>query len=302
MPDLGRVALPQTKMLAFEEQVVADLVEDPNGGLVVLSSGLSIASIAAALLLHLQHVSGAAEQGGCVLLLSASDSLKAQIRRRLLGLHDLHDVAPDLAAQQRASLYSSGAALFLSPRALAADLLTSRLHPSQVRALLLLSAHRSTETSSDAFIARLLRQCTLLPVYAFSDRPHAMVAGFAKAERTMKSLYVRRLHLWPRFHVLAAADLECAPPDVVDIRVQMTPPMRGIQAAVLAAMDACLKELRRTNKVDVDDLTLDKGLFKSFDEIVRRQLDPIWHTLGKKTKQLVADLRTLRKLLDYLVR
>lgn len=43
-------------------------------------------------------------------------------------------------------------------------------------------------------------------------------------------------------------------------------------------------------------------MFKSFDEIVRRQLDPIWHTLGKKTKQLVSDLKTLRKLLDYLVR
>lgn len=78
--------------------------------------------------------------------------------------------------------------------------------------------------------------------------------------------------------------------------------MKGIQAAVLEAMDACLKELRRTNKVDVEDLTVEKGLFKSFDEIVRQQLDPIWHTIGKKTKQLVSDLRTLRKLLDYLVR
>lgn len=82
----------------------------------------------------------------------------------------------------------------------------------------------------------------------------------------------------------------------------MTPAMKGIQTAVLEAMDACLKELRRTNKVDVEDLTVEKGLFKSFDEIVRRQLDPIWHTIGKKTKQLVSDLKTLRKLLDYLVR
>lgn len=89
---------------------------------------------------------------------------------------------------------------------------------------------------------------------------------------------------------------------MVDVRVPMTGPMRGIQAAVLEAMDACLKELRRTNKVDVEDLTVENGLFKSFDEIVRRQLDPIWHTIGKKTKQLVSDLRTLRKLLDYLVR
>ncbi|AQK60715.1 DNA repair endonuclease UVH1 [Zea mays] len=289
-------------MLAFEQQVLADLVEDPNGGLVVLSSGLPLASLAATLLLHLHQTPGNAAGGGCLLVLSATDTLKARIRRRLQDKLQVHDVPPDLAAQQRATLYASGAALFLSPRALAADLLTSRLLPSRVQALLLLSAHRSTDTSSDAFICRLLRQRNLLPVYAFSDCPHAMVAGFSKAERTMKSLYVRRLHLWPRFHVLAAADLERAPPDVVDVRVPMTPPMRGIQAAVLATMDACLKELRRTNKVDVEDLTVDKGLFKSFDEIVRRQLDPIWHTLGKKTKQLVADLRTLRKLLDYLVR
>jgi DNA excision repair protein ERCC-4 len=89
---------------------------------------------------------------------------------------------------------------------------------------------------------------------------------------------------------------------VVDVRVPMSPAMKGIQVAILEAMDACLKEMKRTNKVDVEDLTVEKGLFKSFDEIVRRQLDPIWHTIGKKTKQLVSDLRTLRKLLDYLVR
>uniref|UniRef100_A0A0E0K7G9 ERCC4 domain-containing protein n=1 Tax=Oryza punctata TaxID=4537 RepID=A0A0E0K7G9_ORYPU len=287
-------------MLPFEEQVVADLLEDPNGGLVVVSCGLPLASLASAVLLQLFHQS---PDDGCFLILSAPEPVKAQIRRRLLNSQlQVHDVAPDLPAHHRVALYASHAALFLSPRALVADLLTSRLLPSRVRALLLLSAHRSSDTSSDAFVARLLRHHHLLPVYAFSDRPHAMVSGFAKAERAMKSLYIRRLHLWPRFHLLAAADLERAPPEVVDVRVPMTHPMRGIQAAILDAMDACLKELRRTNKVDVEDLTVDKGLFKSFDEIVRRQLDPIWHTLGKKTKQLVADLRTLRKLLDYLVR
>lgn len=299
-------------MLPFEEQVAADLLEDPNGGLVVLSSGLPLASLVATLLLHLHHQSSSDSSGvgggGCFLILSATDTLKSQIRRILVQsqLLQVHDVPPDLPANHRRALYSSekgdGVALFLSPRVLAADLLTSHLLPSRVQALLLLSAHRSSDTSSDAFIARLLRQHRLLPVYAFSDRPHAMVAGFAKAERTMKSLYIRRLHLWPRFHVLAAADLERSPPEVIDIRVPMTHPMMGIQASILEAMDACLKELRRTYKVDVEDLTVDKGLFKSFDEIVRRQLDPIWHTLGKKTKQLVADLRTLRKLLDYLLR
>ncbi|CAL5205399.1 unnamed protein product [Lathyrus oleraceus] len=29
-----------------------------------------------------------------------------------------------------------------------------------------------------------------------------MVSGFAKAERTMKCLHIRKLHLWPRFQVV----------------------------------------------------------------------------------------------------
>ncbi|KAL9269910.1 DNA repair endonuclease UVH1-like protein [Drosera capensis] len=129
-----------------------------------------------------------------------------------------------------------------------------------------------------------------------------MVTGFAKAERTMKWLGVKRMCLWPRFQVFVGEELERDPAEVVDVRVGMSGAMRVIQRAIVEAMDACLKEIRKTNKVDVEDLTVENGMFKSFDEIVRRQLDPIWHTLGKKTKQLVADLRMLRKLLDFLVR
>jgi hypothetical protein len=32
--------------------------------------------------------------------------------------------------------------------------------------------------------------------------------------------------------------------------------------------------------------------------MVRRQLDPVWHKVGPKTKQLVSDLATLRQLLQ----
>ena len=78
--------------------------------------------------------------------------------------------------------------------------------------------------------------------------------------------------------------------------------MKGIQSAIIEVMDICLKELRKSNKVDVEYLTVENGLFKSFHEIVRQQLDSIWHIIGRKTKQLVWDLKTLRKLLDYLGR
>ncbi|THU57607.1 hypothetical protein C4D60_Mb03t05300 [Musa balbisiana] len=289
-------------MLPFQGLIVSDLLDDPNGGLVVLSSGLPLPSLVASLLLL--HDASA----GSLLLLSASDTQKSAISAALrrYGQPDLplpFDIPGDLPSHNRTALYASGAALFVTPRVLVADLLTSRVPPSSIAALVVLNAHRLSDTSTEAFIARILRDHSpSSPIHAFSDRPQAMVAGFAKAERIMKSLFVRRLHLWPRFHVLVSTDLERAPPEVLDVRVPMTPAMIGIQAAVLGSMDACLKELRRTNKVDVEDLTVENGLFKSFDEIVRRQLDPIWHTLGKKTKQLVSDLKTLRKLLDYLVR
>ncbi|CAA6669778.1 unnamed protein product [Spirodela intermedia] len=276
-------------MLPFQEQIIAELLDEPGGG-------------------------SSSSPRGTLLILSASEFQKSsvlQCLRRSPDLQSTHgalspvpaEIPGDLPSHHRSSRYTSGAAFFVSPRILIADLLTSRCPPSALAGLIIFNAHQLADTSTESFIVRVVRSANRNAyVRAFTDSPQAMVAGFAKAERTMRWLGVRRLHLWPRFQVQVSSDLEVSPPEVVDVRVPMTGAMRGIQGAILGAMDACLKELRLTNKVDVEDLTVENGLFKSFDEIVRRQLDPIWHTLGMKTKQLVADLRTLRKLADYLVR
>jgi DNA excision repair protein ERCC-4 len=65
--------------------------------------------------------------------------------------------------------------------------------------------------------------------------------------------------------------------------------MAIIYSAISELMDACVKELRKFNRLDTTDLTVSQGLFKSFDEIVRRQLNPIWHTVTPKTKQVVGE-------------
>ncbi|KAL4570555.1 hypothetical protein LXL04_026211 [Taraxacum kok-saghyz] len=292
-------------MVQFHENIIADLLEEPSagGGLVVLSSGLALHKLIAGFL-HLHDT-----YEGTLLILSASPSQKHSILTSLNpnpnneSTKSPSEITSDLPAHQRLSLYSSGNAFFITSRILIVDLLTRRLPTSTVAGIILLNAHSLSETCTEAFIVRILRSSNKnLYVRAFSDKPHAMVSGFAKAERTLKCLYLRKLHLWPRFQVYVSEELERDPPEVVDIRVPMSAYMVGIQKAVIEVMDACLKEMRKTNKVDVEDLTVENGLFKSFDEIVRRQLDPIWHTLGKKTKQLVSDLKTLRKLLDYLVR
>ena len=88
-------------------------------------------------------------------------------------------------------------------------------------------------------------------------------------------------------------------------------------------------QLRGINQsVDVSQLTVENALFKSFDTIVRMQLQPIWHRTSKRTRALCEvrvgprpppppstsstlhpppstlhpqDLVTLRKLLNFLV-
>ncbi|KAH0645798.1 hypothetical protein KY284_033682 [Solanum tuberosum] len=294
-------------MVQFHEHIITELLEDSNGGLVVTSSGLGLHKLISSLFLLHHH------SQGCLLVLSATPPQKSSILRNYEN--DIQsqisgevpnlpsEITSDLPANQRLALYTSGGIFFITTRILIVDLLTHRLPTTAVAGLVILNAHSLSDTSTEAFIVRILRSTNRsLYVHAFSDRPHSMVSGFAKAERTLKCLFVRKLHLWPRFQVYVSQDLERDPPEVVDIRVPMSTYMIGIQKAVIEVMDACLKEMRKTNKVDVEDLTVENGLFKSFDEIVKRQLDPIWHTLGKRTKQLVSDLKTLRKLLDYLVR
>lgn len=55
--------------------------------------------------------------------------------------------------------------------------------------------------------------------------------------------------------------------------------------------------LRERLQLELDDFNVENAYFRSFDVIVRRQLDPVWHKVGPKTKQLVNDLSTLRRLL-----
>ncbi|TXG51234.1 hypothetical protein EZV62_023758 [Acer yangbiense] len=282
-------------VLEFHQHIIAELLEEPNGGLVILSSGLSLPRlIASLLLLH-------SPSQGTLLLLSSSASLKSHL------LHHLpqppSEITADLPSSQRHSLYSSGLVFFITSRILIVDLLNNKIPTSNLAGIVILNTHSLSDSSTETFICRIVKSLNKNAyIRAFSDKPNSMVSGFSKTERIMKSLFVRKLHLWPRFQVNVSEELERDPPLVVDIRVPMTKYMVGIQKAILEVMDACLKEMRKTNKVDVEDLTVENGLFKSFDDIIRRQLDPIWHTLGKKTKQLVSDLKTLRKLLDYLVR
>lgn len=116
----------------------------------------------------------------------------------------------------------------------------------------------------------------------------------------MKSLFLRKVHLWPRFQLNVSENLSQTNNDVIELRQPMTPALDTIQTALVQCMEETLAELRRSNpSLDLGELKLENTFFKSFDRIVRHQLDPIWHNVSFASKQLVGDLKILRQLLTY---
>nr|XP_045584995.1 DNA repair endonuclease XPF-like isoform X2 [Procambarus clarkii]XP_045585004.1 DNA repair endonuclease XPF-like isoform X2 [Procambarus clarkii] len=117
----------------------------------------------------------------------------------------------------------------------------------------------------------------------------------------MRNLFVKKLYLWPRFHMDVTACLEKCKPEVVELHLQMTPPVKQIQMAVLDLITATVQELRRSNStIDTEEFTPENAISKSFEKMLQVQLEPIWHQLSIRTKQLIADLKVLRTILVYL--
>ena len=54
-------------------------------------------------------------------------------------------------------------------------------------------------------------------------------------------------------------------------------------------------------RVDMSDVHVEKSLERNFDATLRRKLDPQWHRIGKKGRQLYNDVRILRRLLAVLL-
>ena len=138
---------------------------------------------------------------------------------------------------------------------------------------------------------------------AFSDNPEPFTTGFAPLASMMRNLFLRKPSLWPRFHVTVAKSLEGRKKaEVIELEVPMTDGMRDIQNAILECVEVSIGELRKADTgLELDDWTLDSALHRSFDIIVRRQLDPIWHRVSYRTRQIVNDLSVLRSILHALL-
>ncbi|KJE97093.1 DNA repair helicase RAD25 [Capsaspora owczarzaki ATCC 30864] len=292
-------------LLEYEREAYAQLLAED--GLCIMARGLGIDRLLQA------FIQQYCDPQVLVLVLGCTPDEEQAMIAELREIARLDGVPEDAAflprvldntvsSAARCDLYMQGGIFFITPRILIVDMLKKRIPIHHITGLLVHRAHKVVDTSTEAFIIRLFRHSNREGfIKAFSSAPEAFLPGFMRIEKVMKALYIRRLYLWPRFQQLVIDTLESHHIEPVEIYPEMTDSMTVIQRAIVEIMDACIREVKTDNPtIEVDNLTVENGLFASFDHLIRQQLDPIWHRVSPKTRQLVTDLSTLRKLLSYL--
>ncbi|XP_015260912.1 PREDICTED: DNA repair endonuclease XPF [Gekko japonicus] len=243
--------------LEHETQIFLDLFH--QDGLVICARGLGIDR------LLLRFLRLYCVPTGLVLVLNTSpaeeeffiDQLRtynvAQLPRRITN---------EIPSNSRYEVYMQGGIIFATSRILVVDFLTGRIPSDLITGIIVYKAHRIIESCQEAFILRLYRQKNKEGfIKAFSDNAVSFNTGFCHVERAMRNLFVRKLYLWPRFHVAVHSFLEQHKPEVVELHVNMTPAMRAIQSSILDILNACLKELKHCNPaLEVEDLSLENAI------------------------------------------
>lgn len=291
----------------YQQKLFEELRKEDE--LVILARGLGLIRLITNLL-HSYDAAG----NNLIVIVSAEDRENAWIGEALAEhaaismssrARGLTVVNTDFASvASREKMYAAGGIFSITSRILVVDMLTGLLNPETITGVIVLHADRVVATSLEAFILRIYRQKNKAGfLKAFSDNPDPFTTGFSPLATMMRNMFLRKASLWPRFHVHVAQALEGKKKaEVIELEVPMTEAMRDVQNAIMECVEVSIHELKKSNMgLEMDDWNLDSALLKNFDVIVRRQLDPNWHRVSWKTKQIVNDLTVLRGMLQSIL-
>lgn len=281
-------------MLDYENQMFLDILHED--GLLISAKGLGIETV------FLNLIKVYCDPGNLVFVLGTNSEEETYMISELQKQNIAHlpkIISADNSINEREHIYTEGGVLFISSRIIVVDLLKHRVPIKQITGFLMYRAHKVLESCQDGFALRLFKLENKTGfIKAFSSSAESFTRGFARVERVMKTLFVRNLYLWPRFQAIVHATLEKLKPEVVELHLQLTSTMLELQTALLDLISYVVKEIKRINPVlDTDEVTVENALSKSFHKLLQLQLDPVWHQLSSMTKQLLADLKTLRHIL-----
>ncbi|KAK1590861.1 DNA repair protein [Colletotrichum navitas] len=290
--------------LEYQQNLFQELRNEDE--LVVLARGLGLMR----LVTNLLHSYDAA--GNNLIILVGADERENNWIGEALAEHAAISMSPNArgltvvntdftSVGTREKMYTRGGIFSITSRILVVDLLTNLIDTEKITGLVVLHADRVVATSLEAFILRIYRQKNKVGfLKAFSDNPDPFSIGFSPLTTMMRNLFLRKASLWPRFHVTVAQSLEGKKTaEVIELNISMSEAMRDIQNAIMECVEVSIHELKKGNNgLEMEDWNLDSALHKNFDVIIRRQLDPNWHRVSWKTRQIVNDLSVLRGMLQ----
>ncbi|KAJ5180065.1 hypothetical protein N7492_003275 [Penicillium capsulatum] len=306
-PERSNAPVKLSLPLQYQQDIFTELRAEDE--LVILARGLGLLHLITNFL-HFHDAAG----NNLVLVVGADDRENEWIGEALAehsgvsksplarGLRVINTEKATVPMRER--IYGEGGILSVTSRILVVDLLSKLLDPEKVTGMIILHAEKVVATSLEAFIVRIYRQTNKSGfLKAFSDSPEPFTTGFAPLANMLRNLFLRKASLWPRFHVSVAEALEGdRKAEVIELEVSMSDKMKEIQNAVLECVEVSVNELRKANPgLDMEEWTLDSALHRNFDVSIRRQLDPMWHRVSFRTRQIVSDLTDLRNILHALL-
>ncbi|KAJ3754994.1 hypothetical protein EV360DRAFT_50563 [Lentinula raphanica] len=289
-------------LLPFHTSILNGIYDPDTSDLLVLARGLGLRRILCTLLKIYDS------PHNLVLLVNATQEEETEIGEELgiMGCRKpgLRVVGYETGtSRDRQDLYKGGGLIAVTLRILVVDLLQNTIPVEKITGILVMHAERVSPLHLVSFITRLYREKNSKGfLKAFTDQPEHITSGLSPLKNIMKELQLRRVWIYPRFHQEVKDTLERKRADVVELAQNLTDNMNDIHGAIVQCMTITLAELRRSKvELDLESLNLPAAYFSSFDHIVRKQLDPIWHKVGPSTKALVRDLGVLRRLVSYLL-
>ncbi len=210
-------------------------------------------------------------------------------------------ITNEVSIRRREELYRMGGAYLVTSRILVVDMLNKVVDVSSIGGLLVGRANRVVDTSTEAFILRLFRQGNKDGfVIAFSDNPEAFQSGFARPEKVLRALKIKKLYLWPRNHSSVMDDLARREPVVEEYLVPMSPAMMNVQNCVCKVLHVILKELRNSTPAlrDVEALSVQNYVSSNFVPALLWRANEASSSLSRRSRRLLNDVQILRQLLD----
>lgn len=226
LPFLSQLHMATKGLLNFQQDILENAIS--QDGLHILAPGLGVLQIVGVLVRLQDERRKHSGEEGVTLIVGATLQQRLALQKEMELTYPKQDrygqntdesfpfeVTAELPTAERLRQYASQSCLFVTTRILVVDLLSGRLDPSAVSGILVLNAHRVTESSGEGFVVRLYRtKGGKGYLRAFTEHPVSFTNEFAKLEKVMKALHVQSVQIWPRFRTAVQDDFEGKSPEV----------------------------------------------------------------------------------------